>query len=847
MHGTPVVIDDYPYSNEVLGEVRWYDLRAVQCGDGIALTWRDVTDKHNAAAMLAESEAHFRMLVSNVYGVVVLSVDGLVKWISPAVEALIGYSSDELVGRRSSHLWHPEDLPRALALRQKAQGGAPAGAVLRVRHKDDHYVWVELSSTPYLTSAGEHGAITYMRDVSEKVHAEAALEEREEKYRLLAENAADIVFQSDLDDRLRWVSPSVEARLGWGPVELVGVRLGDLLHREDTEPLRTADPRLAAGGDVTFEARCRRRDGTYRWLAFGVRPMLDEHGVVVGRVAGARDIEDEVIGRRSLLESEELFRTAMRAAGIGMAMVDVEGCFLAVNPAMAQMIRRDPEWFEGHAMSDILHADDVDAVSLDRVRLWSGESEVVTREIRLVRSDGRIVWARRVGALVRDAAGAPHALLLQIEDVTAGHVAAELLDYQAFHDTLTGLRNRAWIVDFLDAELVSARRDGEQVGVFFIDLDNFKVINDSLGHAAGDQLLAIVARRMADALGTEGTLGRFGGDEFVAIVSYIEDAYQAEQVAEGILDALSREVVIDGHRIVPSASMGIALSSPDSTAAGLLRDTDSARFRAKAAGRSRWHFSDEGLHADAVSRLTIEDQLRGSVANRDFVVHYQPVLRFDDGSVVEYEALVRWQHPVRGLLLPGEFLPVAEESGLIVPIGTQVLDLVCADMASRHAALPRVAVNISGVELARPDFARRIVATLERHGLDPSRLVLEVTETAVMPQDASIATELSGLRDLGVGLHVDDFGTGFSSISLLRDLPVTGLKLDRSFVNDLTAVGGAPAALASGLAGLVSGLGLTGIAEGIETQEQLDLLRDLGWENGQGFLLGRPGPLVDDL
>lgn len=398
-----------------------------------------------------------------------------------------------------------------------------------------------------------------------------------------------------------------------------------------------------------------------------------------------------------------------------------------------------------------------------------------------------------------------------------------------------------------DAELVSALRDGERLGVFFIDLDNFKVINDSLGHAAGDQLLAVVARRMADALGMEGTLGRFGGDEFVAIVSDIEDVYQAEQVAEGILAAVSGEVVIDGHRVVPSASMGIALSSPGSTASGLLRDTDSARFRAKAAGRSRWHFSDEALHADAVIRLNVEDQLRGSVTNRDFVVHYQPVVRLDDGSVVEYEALVRWQHPLRGLLLPEEFLAVAEESGLIVPLGSQVLDLVCSDMAARHTALPRVAVNISGVELARPDFARRILAILERHGLDPSQLVLEVTETAVMPQDASIASELLDLRDLGVGLHVDDFGTGFSSISLLRDLPVTGLKLDRSFVNDLTAVGGAPAALASGLAGLVSGLGLTGIAEGIETQEQLDLLRELGWEHGQGFFLGRPAPLAADL
>jgi EAL domain-containing protein (putative c-di-GMP-specific phosphodiesterase class I) len=270
-------------------------------------------------------------------------------------------------------------------------------------------------------------------------------------------------------------------------------------------------------------------------------------------------------------------------------------------------------------------------------------------------------------------------------------------------------------------------------------------------------------------------------------------------------------------------------------------------FRAKAAGRARWQFFDGAMHAQAVARFNVEDQLRDAIARGEFVVHYQPIVALADGQVVGHEALVRWMHPTRGLLSPGEFLDVAEDTGLITAIGAQVLNQACATLAGRPDLRGPISVNVSAVQLAAPDWLRGVRDTLTRHGVDPARLVIEVTETAVLSLVDSALHALRSLHDLGVGIHVDDFGTGYSSISVLRDLPVTGVKLDLRFVHDLTTGPSQANALAQGLSGLVTGMHLTGIAEGVETRLQADILRGQGWECGQGYYFGRPAavPVTD--
>ena len=368
-------------------------------------------------------------------------------------------------------------------------------------------------------------------------------------------------------------------------------------------------------------------------------------------------------------------------------------------------------------------------------------------------------------------------------------------------------------------------------------------MNDSLGHAAGDEVLTAVADRISAELRPCDHLGRFGGDSFVIVVQNVQEVLEVERIAERVSASIAADLRVRGHRIVPTASIGIAISTTTSTPESLLRDTDSALFRAKSGGRARWQVFDAAMHAQAVARLTVEDQLRHATTREEFVVHYQPIVALADTRVVGHEALVRWMHPTRGLLSPGDFIEIAEDSGLITAIGAQVLDQVAAMLAECPDLPGPISVNVSAVQLGAPDWLGGVTDTLARHGVDPSRIVIEVTETAALSLTGPALNALTTLSGLGVGIHLDDFGTGYSSISVLRDLPVTGVKLDLRFVRDLTTGASQANALSHGLAVLVNGMNLTGIAEGIETATQAHILRAQGWRLGQGYYFGRPAAM----
>jgi diguanylate cyclase (GGDEF)-like protein len=469
----------------------------------------------------------------------------------------------------------------------------------------------------------------------------------------------------------------------------------------------------------------------------------------------------------------------------------------------------------------------------------------VDEEYRLLAKDGSVVWVREETVLVRGEGGEPLYVQGILTDTTERKSLEERLRHQALHDSLTGLPNRRLFVDRLRHALGrTSRREGRWVAVLFMDLDNFKAVNDSLGHGSGDLLLAAVAERLGRLLRPEDTLARFGGDEFAVIVEDVGAPDEAVRVAERIIEGFGAAFGLEGRDLYARASTGIAFGDARTkTPEDLLRDADTAMYRAKESGAGYSVF-DMAMHERAVGRLRLENDLRRAVERDEFVVHYQPIVRLDRGEVVAVEALVRWEHPEQGLLEPDEFVPVAEESGLVVPMGERVLKEACLTAKRWQQEYPRipplvVSVNLSARQLSRPDLAETVEGTLRETGLEARCLSLDVTETVYVRALEGNTGALSRLRKMGVGISIDDFGMGYSSLSYLKRLPTDTIKIDRSFVEGLgediedTAIVGM-------VIDLAHTLGMEAVAEGVETEGQAALLKELGCDLGQGYRFSRP-------
>jgi diguanylate cyclase (GGDEF)-like protein len=433
----------------------------------------------------------------------------------------------------------------------------------------------------------------------------------------------------------------------------------------------------------------------------------------------------------------------------------------------------------------------------------------------------------------------------QADEINQFPKRLEQLTRQAFRDALTGLPNRALFMDRLSHGLTRARRRHEHVAVLFLDLDRFKVINDTLGHTVGDQLLVEVSNRLGSALRPGDTVARLGGDEFGLLLEDVADAETAELVALRIEAELAKSLSFEGREVFVTASIGIALSSERlGTPEEVLRDADLAMYHAKAKGKARHEIFDGTMSAPALDRMDLEMDLRSAITNRDFRLHYQPILRLDTGRIVEVEALIRWQHEKRGLLQPDAFIGLTEETGLIVPIGQWVLTEACRQARTWQIEFPRnpalgMSVNLSAKQFQNPKLVEEITDALTMSGLDPACLKLEITESVVMQDVPATLAKLRELKDLGIRLAIDDFGTGYSSLGYLKRFPVDTLKIDRSFVKGLSHEGG-DSAIVRAVVTVAKSLNMDVTAEGIETEQQRLELKALGCDLGQGFLFGRP-------
>ncbi|WP_121255704.1 putative bifunctional diguanylate cyclase/phosphodiesterase [Solirubrobacter pauli] len=530
--------------------------------------------------------------------------------------------------------------------------------------------------------------------------------------------------------------------------------------------------------------------------------------------------------------SEERFRRAFDDAPVAIALVSPRGRVLRGNRELRERT--------GHVQPEgLLFWDFVP--ELDRVALaesWPPAPDAPEQERRYVRADGTVGWFLWRSSLIADAAGEADHWILQGVDITARKHDAERLDHQAHHDALTALPNRTRF----DAVLRRALVAGRDVAVIFADLDNFKVINDSLGHRTGDELLVEVAQRLTAELRPDDVLARFGGDEFVLLLEDLDGIDEARRTADRLAAVLREPFLLAGHQRFLSASFGIAFGSGDAEA--LLRDADAAMYHAKAQGKARLEVFDESLRARALERLDIEAGLREAIAAGQLELHYQPEVRLADGALYGMAALLRWTHPVHGAISPATFIPIAEQSGLIVPIGEWVLKTACRQAADWRARGHDfvIAVNLSPLQLSSPSLARVVDDALRDSGLPASALCLEITESAIMEDPEAARRVLRALTALGVRLAIDDFGVGYSSLSKLKHLlPVDVIKIDKSFVDGITD-GADDHAIVAAIVSLTHELGATAVAEGVETAEQAAALRALDCHVAQGYHFSRPLP-----
>jgi len=764
--------------------------------------------------------------------VIVVDLDGKIRVANRAASNMLGYPDSALLGKHIRSIVSPEEnlttgqlLHSLGVLEQNMAWRTAAGARIDV---------AATSSFVRDDSGNPVGIVYAATDVTERRRAEQALRESEHRYRTLFEGNPLPMWVYDYDT-LGFIAVNEAAVQHYGfakdeflqmtikdirPVEELPVLRGLLDSRRDRNEPRIVKHRKRNG--QVFDAEIT----SFEFLSAGRR----------SRLVIAVDVTDRRRAEERLRESEERYRLLFERNLAGVYRSTIEGRILDGNDAIARMFGyRDREELLAHGNAHSLYNSEEDRNRLMAQLRENGSLSNV--EVHMRRRDGTPVWVIESATLLENGV-----LEGTIVDITDRKTAQEQMEYQAYHDALTGLPNRLLFRDRIDVALAHAKRHHTAAAVMFLDLDQFKLVNDSLGHTVGDALLQEVGTRLVLSIRADDTVARMGGDEFTVLLTDVKDPGASAIVAQKLLDAISQPMLIEGHELYVTTSIGIARSPEDgSDAETLLRRADGAMYRAKEAGRNNFQFAATASQETVSERLAIERSLHHAFEREEFVVHYQPMTNLPTGRVVGAEALIRWNHPERGLMSPDDFIPFAEESGLILPIGEWVLRTAVKQMKSWHAEHGplRVAVNLSARQFQQRDLTAMIERILTENDYPPELLDIEITEsTAMQNADVSLAV-MKRLRQMGVRISIDDFGTGYSSLSYLKRFPIDTVKIDQNFVRDLSDASN-DGAIITAVISMARALNLRVVAEGVETEAQLAFLRRENCEVVQGFLHSKP-------
>ncbi|MCC9623990.1 EAL domain-containing protein [Thalassospira sp. MA62] len=795
-------------------------------------------------------ESYRRALEHAVHGLIELSAAGTITHVNQEAATLFGFDRvrDAIQAYfRDPSKFYADDNDRLQLRRDLAQGVSVQARDIEMRRFDGSQIWVRFNAT---VIRGEGGGIlgysVTVTDITKSRQAEYDLKRRQERYRALVQTAGSVILFLDADGRILEYNRECEWTFGYSWMEAAGQNFFDfLLIEADRERVRHAVRRLMSGEIIKDEVfSFERRDGQLRLLQWNARAHFGEDGDIAGVICIGQDVTEKLSVERALRHAEEKFRGIFENSAEGLYQSVPLGAVLSANPAFLSIL--------GYTSVDQMlsqkdglglhYLDPVSRLQMTGRLLRDGAVQGFETELR--RADGKIIWVEENARLMRDEKGRPSVIEGSITDVTDRKRSEARIQFLAHHDGLTGLPNRTLFQERLAAAVERSKRERRNFVLMMFDLDNFKDINDTLGHPIGDLLLQGVGERMRVCLRNEDVVARLGGDEFAVLIQEPGTPEEIAFVAQRLIERISERFMLDGNEVQASTSVGICMYPNDGRdEKDLLRNADLALYCSKAEGRNRYHFFEPKLQVEVQERKAIERDLSRAIENDELEVFYQPIIDMGNHSIIGMEALVRWFSPSRGPVSPVEFIPIAERMGIIADIGKWVLGRACAQTkAWGDAGLGElmISVNLSPLELARhEDLIESVGDVLASSSLNPNQLQFEVTEGAVMDNPREAAITLGILRNQGIRIAIDDFGTGYSSLAYLKRFPVDKIKIDRSFIIDIETSDG-NAAIVRAVVFLARSFGMAVNVEGIETESQLEHLSSEGVDEAQGFYFSQP-------
>lgn len=760
---------------------------------------------------------------------------------------MLGLTRAQVLGGHISQFFPPEIAARyAGALETKGEVEFRNGHIVTtLSGAQGRTVPTEITVTLH-SFAGKGYAVVIARDVTVRVMIEAELDKSRQLFASFMENSPAMAFMKDLEGRYIFCNPAFGNTLGLPPHKVLGRTDPDLWPEDVARMIREYDAFVQQEGQplMVHEQVRLKSGGPARHLHVSKFP-LTQNGTITGVAGIAIDITRQVQSEQALQQSEDRHRIVAEYTHGMECWISPSGEMIYVSPSCERITGHPREHFlaDAQGLEKLVHQNDLDAWRQFHSHALDDESI----DYRIRQKNGALRWVNEVKRDVMGGNGGSLGTRISLRDITDRKEMEIQLRHLALHDPLTGLANRTLCLDRIRQAMErSRRRKPHSFSIIFLDLDRFKVLNDSLGHTFGDQVLVAVSDVLRASIRSLDTVSRFGGDEFVILLEELSSPRETIQAVQRIRHALRQPFVLGGHEIQLTASLGITLGTQGAESPeDLLRNANVAMHQAKKAGRNRFKAFTQAMLERASKLLVLETDLRGAIAHNEFFLMYQPIVQMDEHATLQgFEALVRWNHPRLGLIAPGEFIPVAEESGLIVDIGVLVLREACKTLQTWRDKTPLaqglvMSVNLSPRQFSDPTLVEAVKSVLTETGLPPNALKLEITESAIMDNAASAVDKLRKLKALGMALSIDDFGTGYSSMSSLQQFPLDTLKIDLSFVQRME-IGPEGLEIVKAIISLAHSLQLQVIAEGVERETQRDLLRGLACEYAQGYLYARP-------